>query len=111
MSVARGSIGESEQERILTLAKQADSSYKAFRQGQLSFSGLHESIMQLEKFIAAREQDASETEIIPEGLSHELLGNLQDAYAFWRTRSDDDFVRRLIKGEKPLCDHSLYHQI
>jgi predicted GNAT family N-acyltransferase len=112
VSVALRSVLAADEEiSVLALAAQVNSSYAAFQQGLIDFPELHENIMQLAEFISSRAQKATDADTTLSTIDPETLRNLREAHRFWRTRSDSDFARRLIKGEACISDHPLHDQV
>lgn len=112
MSVAlRSAFAADEEISAFPLAAQVSSSYAAFQQGLIDFPELHDNIMQLAEFISSRPQKLTDADKTLLTIDPETMRNLYAAHRFWRTRSDSDFVRRLIKGEACISDHPLHDQV
>ncbi len=112
MSVAlRSALVADEEISVFALASQVNSSYAAFLQGLIDFPELHENVMQLADFISSGAQKVTEADKAFSTIDPETLRNLREAHRFWRTRSDSDFARCLIKGEACISDHPLHDQV
>ncbi|HEX3156400.1 MAG TPA: nicotianamine synthase family protein [Candidatus Angelobacter sp.] len=100
--------GTDEQEPILSLVRQISKSYEAALENPLEFHGLHENIMQLEKFIFSFNENALRAEDIFSGIGREAVAAVNDAYAFWTDQVEYQFAQRLVRGAASLADFFLH---
>jgi len=107
MSVAVSTINLTEEELVFTLAMQVSSSYDNCRESRLDSSELHKNIMQLERFIFSYGGNEEKIKAIIGRLNPEMIGNLNEAYCFWKTRIEFEFAQRLSRGRVSLPDYPL----
>jgi|GEM_PF-458381 GNAT superfamily N-acetyltransferase len=108
MSVAiRPVLLGNNEETILSVLNQVERCCPA-PEGRFDFAELHESIMELEKFVFSFEPDDETAPSILEDLTPEQVARLTDAYSVWETELEARFAHRVIRGEVPVSDYLLY---
>lgn len=108
MSVAVRTLPvQNEEESVLALLHQVCKDGKSAASPGFDFSGLHESILQLEKFIFSTDGDEATASTILEHLAPEMLAGLNDAYCFWETMHESQFAESFLKNEASLADYFL----
>jgi hypothetical protein len=102
---------ENVEDSIFAMIRRLAESYKAVRVNRDSFSELHESVMQLEKFIGSLDQGQEHASAILEGITPETMSGLNEAYRFWEAQLDEHFAHRVVAGEACLSDYPLYDRV
>src|SRR5215510_3535727 len=111
MSVAvRVFAREDEQEAALSLASWLRKSYNAVRESRCDFSELHETVMQLEKFIFSVDKNEISARKIWDSINPEVVARLNEAYCFWESRLEHQFAQRLARGQVELADYFLHER-
>ena len=102
------SLCETTAEPVSVLLERVSEAAQAVSDGRLNFSGLHESIMQLENLILRLDASGENAGTLMDGLTPQIITETHNAYAFWQTRIDFEFADSFVRGEVSLSDHFLY---
>jgi len=111
MGIAANILSDvTEQEQIFPLLRRVSESYGAVRENRLDFPELHESIVQLEKFIFSVREGAFSAEAILNSIGPETLAVVNEAYAFWEDKIEYEFAQRIGRGAGSLAGYCLYER-
>jgi Nicotianamine synthase protein len=97
-------------EPVISLLEQVCYAASEVAEGRLSFSELHENVMQLENFVFNQDANQERAEEMLACLHPEIPARVNDAYCLWQTRQEFQFAIRLVKGEAVLSDFILYER-
>lgn len=111
MSVATGLAPYiSDEERIVSLAKQIEEICAGEPSTRSNFPELHRGIQELEKFAFSFDEAPDRSSLVLECLASEDIELLNKAYCAWETELENRFARSVIKGQLDISDYLLYER-
>jgi hypothetical protein len=111
MSVAVRSFPLENTDEPLSLLTQICGTHKAVAQAQLEFSLLHEQVLRLEGLVFSYGSNAEQSANFLEGLSPELVSELNAAYRFWEDSLERQFALNLLQDKASLAEYHLYERV
>jgi predicted GNAT family N-acyltransferase len=108
MSIAVRSFPERDDAAVVPVLRRVNESYKTARENHHDFSKLHEAVMQLENLLFSIQRDGLDAGTILQEIPSEMLVCINEAYDFWQSRIEEQFVQQFLQDGLSLQEYFLY---